>query len=131
MTCESVQRRLLSLSSPTRPPDELLPHLADCPTCAQVQRRLVEVERQVATIPVPPPPTGAIDRVIHRVLTDPTLRASVRGRRPAVSRPWPKLLAAAMVLLALGVTTIAYLRTQTVRPGPTVAKATDLLLAKV
>jgi hypothetical protein len=131
MTCENVQRRLLSLSSPGRPPEELLPHLADCPVCGHVQRRLAELERQVATIPVPPPPTGAVDRVIHRVLADPMLRASVRGRRPAFERrPWPKVLAAAMVLLALGGTFVAYVRTRTPPAGPGIPAA-DQLLAKV
>lgn len=130
MTCESAQRRLLSMSSPHRPPEEMWRHLADCPVCGQFQRRLVEIEQQVAHIPAPAPPTNGMDQVIHRVLTDPTLRASVRGRRPVMSRPWPKLLAAAMVLLALGGTFLAYLRTHKERPGPA-TPAADVLLAKV
>lgn len=130
MSCETVQRRLLSLNSPQRPPAELRSHLADCPVCGQVQQRLVEIEQQVALIPIPAPPTDRMDEVIHRVLTDPTLRASVRGRRPVMSRPWPKLLAAAMVLLALGGTFLAYLRMQTPTRAPAPA-ATDRLLAKV
>src|SRR5262245_30350393 len=97
MTCETVQRHLLSLSSPARPPAELLPHLADCPVCSRIRQRLVEIEQQVAYVPVPPPPSNGMSQVIHRVLTDPTLRASVRGRLPTMSRPWQKMLAAAMV----------------------------------
>src|SRR5947207_918152 len=118
MTCETVQRRLMSMSSPQRPSEELRSHLADCPVCGQIQQRLAEIEQQVANIPIPPPPTDGLEQTFHRIMTDPTLRASVRGRRPVVSRPWPKMLAAAMVLLALGGTFLAYLRTHGERPGP-------------
>jgi hypothetical protein len=53
MNCELLQRRLLNLERPDRPPAEVLAHLAACPSCREWQRRLVRLEQRVALLPVP------------------------------------------------------------------------------
>jgi hypothetical protein len=128
MTCDTVQRHLLSLNEPQRPPAELRRHLAACFACRRVLGRIVEIEQQVAAIPVPPS-TGK-DALMHRILTDPTIRASVRDRTraPKVYR-WRPALAAAAALL-IGVTALVAVR----RPwqsGPVAASPRHPLLAKV
>lgn len=130
MTCDLVQRRLLSLSEPARVPDELLGHLAACPGCARVVKKLAEVERLAAQLPVPAPPLALKEVVIRRVLTDPTLRASVRGRAPVVERRWPRYAVAAAVSLAFFGTLTAVWRAK----EPQAAKqspANDPILASV
>lgn len=53
MKCHAVQRRLLSLEDPTRPPAELQDHLGRCSPCQEWQRRLLQLERHVPLLPVP------------------------------------------------------------------------------
>jgi hypothetical protein len=129
MTCDAVQRRLLSLTEPRRPPTELRRHLTACVACRSVLGRLLEVEELVPAIPVPPSVGRAA--LVHRILTDPTIRASVRDKAPKVVkvRSWRPALAAAAVLL-IGVVTLVAVRRPWQSPGTPVAPP-DPLLAKV
>jgi hypothetical protein len=54
VNCTVIQRRLLSLEQPEQPPAEIKSHLAQCPSCRTWQRRLVQMERQVPLLPIPP-----------------------------------------------------------------------------
>lgn len=53
MTCDVARNRLLALPDPSRPTDELLPHLADCPACRAVQADAVRLDRLLKHLPVP------------------------------------------------------------------------------
>ena len=53
MNCDVSQRRLLALPEPADPPPALREHLEVCPHCQEMQRRLVQVERNVPLLPVP------------------------------------------------------------------------------
>jgi hypothetical protein len=129
MTCDTVQRRLLSLTVPQRPPGELRGHLAACVACRRVLGRLLEIEQQVSAIPVPP--SAGKEALVRRILTDPTIRASVRDKTPKVIkvRRWRPALAAAAVLL-IGVTLLVAVRRPWQSPAPA-AGPRDPLLAKV
>jgi hypothetical protein len=59
MNCDLLQRRLLSLERPERPPAEVQSHLAACPTCREWHRRLVRLEQDVRLLPVPVSTAGA------------------------------------------------------------------------
>lgn len=54
MNCDAAQRRLLAAEQPDRPTDEVRRHLDGCPACRLLARRLVQVERQIPLLPVPP-----------------------------------------------------------------------------
>jgi hypothetical protein len=66
MNCTIMQRRLLALEDPRRPPPELQAHLVRCPACRAWQRQVIEMEERVPLMPVPP--TTAKARLIARVL---------------------------------------------------------------
>jgi hypothetical protein len=48
-----VQRRLLGLENPEQPTAEMQQHLADCASCQDWQRRLLQMEKNIGLIPVP------------------------------------------------------------------------------
>lgn len=54
MNCTVIQRRLLEAEQPEQPPVEIQSHLAECPACRAWQRRLVQMERLIVQLPVPP-----------------------------------------------------------------------------
>jgi hypothetical protein len=54
MTCASIQRRLLGVERPDQPPPELREHLAGCAECREWQQRLIETERGIGRLEVPP-----------------------------------------------------------------------------
>ncbi|HEY7310568.1 MAG TPA: hypothetical protein VH643_14485 [Gemmataceae bacterium] len=54
MNCTVIQRRLLSAEHPDQPAADVRSHLNQCPACRAWQRRLVQVERQIPLLPVPP-----------------------------------------------------------------------------
>ncbi len=54
MNCTVIQRRLLTAEHPEQPPAEIQSHLAQCPSCRLWQRRLIQMERQITQLPVPP-----------------------------------------------------------------------------
>jgi hypothetical protein len=53
MNCDVSQRRLLALPEPADLPPALREHLEVCPHCQEMQRRLVQVERNAPLLPVP------------------------------------------------------------------------------
>lgn len=53
MTCDVARNRLLALPDPSRPTDDLLPHLADCAACRAVQADAVRLDRLLKHLPVP------------------------------------------------------------------------------
>jgi hypothetical protein len=53
VNCTVIQRRLLAAERPEQPPDEIQGHLAQCPSCRLWQRRLIQMERLIAHLPVP------------------------------------------------------------------------------
>jgi hypothetical protein len=54
VNCTVIQRRLLEAEQPEQPPAEIQNHLAECPDCRAWQRRLVQMERLIPQLPVPP-----------------------------------------------------------------------------
>lgn len=53
MSCHKIQRRLYMRSNPEKVPAAVRHHLAECPACREVQRRLLQVERMVPMLAVP------------------------------------------------------------------------------
>lgn len=53
MTCDVARNRLLALPDPTRPTDDLLPHLAECAACRAVQAEAVRLDELLKQLPVP------------------------------------------------------------------------------
>jgi hypothetical protein len=53
MTCDVARNRLLALPDPTRPTDDLLPHLAGCAACRAVQAEAVRLDELLKCLPVP------------------------------------------------------------------------------
>ena len=53
MNCKVLQKQLLGLETPDRPPPEAAAHLACCPDCREWHGRLVHMERAVACLPLP------------------------------------------------------------------------------
>jgi len=53
MTCDVARNRLLALSDPLRPTDDLLPHLAECAACRAVQADAARLDRLLTGLPVP------------------------------------------------------------------------------
>jgi hypothetical protein len=69
VSCTVIQRRLLSAEQPEHPSAEILSHLAHCPSCRAWQRRLVQMERQLPLLPIPPS-TGK-EQFLQRLLGTP------------------------------------------------------------
>jgi hypothetical protein len=87
MSCSVLQRRLLELETPDRPPPEIRAHLAACAACRRWQRRLLQIEQRVPLIPVPP--SGAKSAVLRRVLAEPAAAAKEPSRaEPPKLRPF-------------------------------------------
>ncbi len=117
VNCTVIQRRLLTAEQPDQPAADVQGHLDQCPACRAWQRRLVQVERQIPLLPVPPSTAKA--ELLQRILdTGPreTVRSAV-AERPTLPRsplaPGPKeralrklsvafALAAALLVFALG-----------------------------
>jgi hypothetical protein len=53
MTCDVARNRLLALPDPTRPTDDLLPHLAGCAACRAAQAAVVQLDGLLKRLPVP------------------------------------------------------------------------------
>lgn len=90
MNCTVIQRRLLAAEQPDQPAADIQSHLAECPVCRAFQRRLVQMERQIPLLPVPPSTAKA--ELLGRILgpsTASTLRPPL-GERP---NPWRSTLA--------------------------------------
>lgn len=54
MNCTVIQRRLLSSEHPEQPSAEIKSHLAQCSSCRTWLRRLVQLERLIPQLPLPP-----------------------------------------------------------------------------
>jgi hypothetical protein len=85
MNCDVSQRRLLSSERPDRPSPELQQHMARCPVCRALQRRLLQVERQIPLLEVPPSTAKA--RAIRRLLEPAPATASTPFPLPRVVAP--------------------------------------------
>jgi uncharacterized protein YhaN len=81
VNCTVIQRRLLSAEQPDQPAAEVKSHLAQCPACRAWQRRLVQIERQIPLLPLPPSTAKA--ELLQRIL------GTVPGDavRPAITEP--------------------------------------------
>jgi hypothetical protein len=90
VNCTVLQRRLLSSEQPAQPAADIKSHLAQCPSCRAWQRRLVQMERQVPLLPIPP--STAKDQFLQRICgTD-----NGEAGRPAIADPatlWRSTLA--------------------------------------
>ncbi len=86
MNCEVVQRHLLSCESPDRPSADASAHLADCAACREWLTRLVQMERAVPYLPVPPA-EAARSALVCRILAQKTSngRGTSDRRRPSVA----------------------------------------------
>lgn len=90
MNCTVIQRRLLAAEQPDQPAADIQSHLAECPVCRACQRRLVQLERQIPLLPVPPSTAKA--ELLGRILgpsASPAPRPLV-GEPPS---PWRSTLA--------------------------------------
>jgi predicted anti-sigma-YlaC factor YlaD len=96
MNCAAVQRRLLQIERPERPPAALRHHLARCARCRHWQRRLLRLEANVPRLPVPP--SGAPAKLLQEIRKE-----SGRARTPGKGRPraLQALAVAAAVLLVV------------------------------
>jgi len=79
VNCTVIQRRLLSTEQPDQPPAEIKSHLAQCPACRAWLRRLVQIERQIPLLPVPPSTAKA--ELLRRLLGP----APAEAARPALA----------------------------------------------
>lgn len=77
MNCTVIQRRLLSSEQPEQPAADIKGHLAQCPSCRAWQRRLVQMERQVPHLPIPP--STAKERFLERIVGPPLSRTNGRA----------------------------------------------------
>jgi hypothetical protein len=66
VNCTVIQRRLLSAEQPEHPPGDIKSHLAQCPSCRAWQRRLVQMERQITQLPIPP--STAKEQFLQRIV---------------------------------------------------------------
>jgi len=82
VNCTLIQRRLLSAEQPDQPEADVQSHLAECPTCRAWQRRLVQIERLIPQLPVPP--SSAKAELLGRLLGTPPAQAV---RPPAIAQP--------------------------------------------
>jgi hypothetical protein len=90
VNCTVIQRRLLSAEQPEHPPGDIMSHLAQCPTCRAWQRRLLQLERLITQLPVPP--STAKEEFVQRMVGPPRTAAEP----PAIADPaivWRSTLA--------------------------------------
>ena len=120
MNCDAARRRLLAEERPDQPADDVRRHLAACPACRALSRRLTLLERQIPRLPVPPSSAKSA-----------FLRRFVRTGGPVVRRlplPWPtpvkerglkKLSLAVAIAAVLAVFTLAWWSWPHVASAPT------------
>jgi hypothetical protein len=53
MTCDVARNRLLALPDPSRPTDDLVPHLGGCAACRAAQAEAVRLDKLLRGLPVP------------------------------------------------------------------------------
>ncbi len=67
MKCDQASTWLLTSDSPAEPPAPVARHLAGCAACRRVQRRLADVESDIATLVLPNECLVARDRFLKRI----------------------------------------------------------------
>jgi len=111
MNCRKIQQLLLTSDHPDQPSADVRFHLADCPGCRSVQRRLVAAEQRIPLLPVPLS-TGRnhfLEQIRQGVPVEPTISASelwLGSHSPPKERGLRKLalalaLAASLAVFAL------------------------------
>jgi hypothetical protein len=114
MNCKVIQRRLLGTESPDHPGAEVQAHLDQCAPCREWQSRLLQVEHQVARLPIPAS-TGR-DAFLQTLL-----KPELRPQTPAVA-PEP-----APIQLPLPAPTLLQLPAKPARrPAPAAARWQEL-----
>jgi hypothetical protein len=86
MNCDALQKHLLGRESPDRPSADADAHLAGCAACREWLLRLLQLERAVPHLPVPPA-EAARSALVRRILArraDPAPPTRPR-RRPSVA----------------------------------------------
>ncbi len=88
MNCDVVQRLLLGREAPEHPSADAAAHLADCAACREWLLRLIQLERAVPYLPVPPA-EAARSALMRRILARETpgrkKEASAPKRRPSIA----------------------------------------------
>ena len=118
MTCETIREAIHEAFDDDRGdalPTELRAHLASCPDCRELARDLASLRDALRALPREPLPSQALDRV---------WRDTVRARGPANPVAWGgwRAAAAAVVVTALGASTLYMVSIPTVPPGPSSAE---------
>jgi hypothetical protein len=88
MNCDAIQNALLGLLRPDQPPAAVQTHLAQCPVCRACQQRLLQLERQLPLLPVPPSNAKAnlLRRLREEALAPPRQETIPFPGRPGESR---------------------------------------------
>ncbi len=153
MNCTIIQRRLLGTEDPAHPPDEIQVHLDGCTCCRDWQALLLQMEQNVALLPVPPSDSRAefLQRLPHTPVagsvngTGPPLKIRVpelvrrraqsagRQRFKTIVRDWMPVIgaAAALLLVVFGWSEFVTFRRGTVTNANRVQYAADPLVAKL
>ena len=98
MNCEDFQRELLNAENPASPDDEFEAHLATCAPCREYQGRLVNIEQNVAKLPVPE--SAVKDQFVQAFLQPESGRDSFVAVLPLPSRPRLSLTTQILLFLA-------------------------------
>src|SRR5262249_9192821 len=65
MHCEACRRQILVTEDPDNPPLEVVVHLGECQGCRDWQRQVLQTEKNVARLPVPPSsPDALLDKIL-------------------------------------------------------------------
>jgi hypothetical protein len=86
MNCDVVQRLVLGCESPDRPSADAAAHLADCAACREWLVRLLQMERAVPYLPVPPA-EAARSALMRRILS----RAPGKKKEPVAEKHRPSI----------------------------------------
>jgi hypothetical protein len=107
MNCKVIREQLLQADRPERPGADLAAHLGQCPPCRQWHQRLVQLERLVPRLPVPPSHGKAV--LLARLAGErvapprrPTARRSSRWQVFFQSPAMPPAVLAASLLVFAG-----------------------------
>jgi hypothetical protein len=88
MTCDLSRNALLTTANPGRPPAAVAAHLAGCEGCAGYAERLIDLDRVLAALPVPPPDPAALANFLDKLADGPIITRvpTVPRRDTAVAR---------------------------------------------
>jgi len=99
MNCQECQDQLLSCADPVAPPVEVEAHLAECHACRQQQLMLLQIEANVARVPVPP---SEVKEHFLRQLLEPAQPLVEFPRPDHARRPPPTWSRRQWTMLAVG-----------------------------